>query len=255
MPYSNFPRRLVYLRPVLEQLARIPTCELNEDVDTSVLDAAFRMRIEGLPSAKARRLLAADIKSMASWMNKCGGDKAAAHFVLGWLAGAKGALLGPGDQVVSLLDMLSDLPPPPPGREFGPLPSMHPFHGVLSVEGSDVYFYIRTNANKPTPVDIQIAIDGDIVVQDAFETDNVFTRYHFRLPQGQHHLVAESERGQARIEEDIFVHSTLHVGIAYWYAEPGSLLPELPPQLTLHAAQQPWIPDHGWRPNDLSFSR
>lgn len=248
MPHSNVPSRLRYLQPVLELVDKVPAGQLNEDVDTSALETMFRQRIEGLPSAKARRVLSKDIKAMASWLNKPGVEQPAAHFILGWLMGAKGELLGSGDLVTSLVDSLSDLPPAPPGRQFGALPEIGPGHSTLLDEGGNVYLYIRNNATEPSPVDVRVKIDGTDGVWDIFDRNyNVFTCYRLRLPQGEHHLVVESERGQARLEEDVSVNGILHIAITYWYSEPSRVGPELPPQLTLHAEHEPWLPNHLWR--------
>ncbi|MFL5245632.1 MAG: hypothetical protein ACJ8FY_26345 [Gemmataceae bacterium] len=107
---------------------------------------------------------------------------------------------------------------------------------------------IMNNAGEPNPVDVRITIDGNDCVWDVFEYDLLFTRYRLRLAQGQHHLVAESERGQARLEADINVNGILHISIGYWYEMPWLLGSEQPPQLLLHSAKEPWIPDYGWKP-------
>src|SRR2546423_737304 len=125
--------------------------------------------------------------------------------------GAQSELVGSGNLLTSLVGLLSNVLPMPVGRQFGPLPEIRSVPSGLLDENGNVHLFIMNNAGEPNPVDVRITIDGNDCVWDVFEYDLLFTRYRLRLAQGQHHLVAESERGQARLEADINVNGILHI--------------------------------------------
>jgi hypothetical protein len=242
---SKLPSRICYLQPVLEQLDKVPASSLNEDTDVSLLESLIQRRIEGLPTDKAKQILRTDWKALGKWLTRSEVNRPSAHFILGWLTGSR--FFDSENLVESISDLLSDLPSPPPSRQFGPLPEIELAHNTLLDEKGNVYIYIRSGAFEPNPIDLRVTIDGILGVLDVFEWNpNVFTRYRLLIAEGHHNLVAESKRGQARLEEDINVEDTLHVGITYWHRMPYCLGPGLPPTLTLHAAKEPWIPDYGW---------
>ncbi len=119
MRSPGLPIRLRYLQPVLDQLRSVPNGELNEDTDTSFLESVIRKRVEGLQRAQAKRILKADIEALGEWLAKEAVDQPGAHFIFAWVMGAQGWMLGSEDSVELVSDLLTDLPPAPPGASLG----------------------------------------------------------------------------------------------------------------------------------------
>jgi hypothetical protein len=73
------------------------------------------------------------------------------------------------------------------------------------------------------PVDVEICIDGRVVVQDMFDVQgdqlpqHNWQQYHLRLDKGSHSLVARSEKGQAQLNTTFEVPDVHTVTIAYWF--------------------------------------
>ena len=72
------------------------------------------------------------------------------------------------------------------------------------------------------PVDIAIAIDGELVVRAEFDVageqpaQHNWQTFRYRVPEGRHSLVASSTRGRARLEADVEVKDHVVVAIAHW---------------------------------------
>jgi len=56
-------------------------------------------------------------------------------------------------------------------------------------------------------------------------------------------LLAVSERGQARTEEELDVADKLYVSISYTYYQPSWYHAEVPPFFNIHVEPTPWVPD------------
>jgi hypothetical protein len=80
---APLPEPLRHLQPFVNTLAKLPPDGLNEDVDSSPLDAALRERIRGLDLEAAEALLASDRDQLEHWLV----DKPdhPAHWVLGFI--------------------------------------------------------------------------------------------------------------------------------------------------------------------------
>ena len=132
---------------------------------------------------------------------------------------------------------------------FGPLPNIEPITSPWTGVTGNVALYIGNIAFQPSIVDIHVEIDGRSVVHGAFEHDlqTKYTRYLIDLSPGEHRLKAETQRGQAALEEVFLLESEIHIAVSYYYGEPGLLNGETR-TLTFHAEDQPWIPDWACRP-------
>jgi hypothetical protein len=249
MAQPKIPRRVEYLRAVIDQLGQVPRSELNEDTDTSFLETVVRQRIEHLSNAEAKETLRADRKALANWLRKPGNEDSPAHFILGWMMASAPAFLGMENSVTSIVEMVAGLPPMPPGRTFDAVPSIDRVESDLLADDGNVFLYVSHSAFTPPVIDIRVTVDGVVAVRDSFEHDRYskFTRYQLQLSTGRHRLTAISVCGQASIEETITVSDQLHVSVAYWYSEPSRFSAESAPCFTLHAEEKAWIPDHGWK--------
>jgi hypothetical protein len=248
MAQQKLPRRVEYLRRVIDELAQVPLSQLNEDTDTSLLESVVKQRIGHLSNPEAKKTLRADRKALANWLRKSGNDDSPAPFILAWMMAGAPALLGVEDPVTLITEMLEDLPPASPGRSFDALPNIKRVRSDFLADDGNVFLYIVNDACEPPVVDIRVTVDGQCVVHDAFEWDpTIFTRYRIQLSPGKHHILAVSERGQASLEETITVSGQLHIGIAYHYDQPSSFSPESPPCFTVHVEEKAWIPDYGWK--------
>ena len=140
---------------------------------------------------------------------------------------------------------------------FGPLPHVEPISEAPApgTQGN-VALYIANMAFQPDTIDVRIDIDGRTVVQGVFERNlqTPHTRFRLDLPAGKHRLKAETLRGQAVLEREISIPQESHIGISYYYSEPGLLGGETPPTITYHAEETPWIPPVGMAGSSLAVA-
>ncbi len=81
-PGPPLPSRVRYLQPFMDDLFSLPSEEVNEDLDTSLLDQLLEQRVKGLSLAKAEARLTADHKALKAWMEENVDHRFAANFVL-----------------------------------------------------------------------------------------------------------------------------------------------------------------------------
>lgn len=137
-------------------------------------------------------------------------------------------------------------------RQFGPLPEITPVNRSAAEADGNFYLYVSQRSFQPEVIDLRISIDGVDVVRDKFKHDLIVsdTRYRLSIEPGEHVLVAETIRGQARLEETIRVGKETHVGIAYYYSEAPIWGTESPPTITCYSQGEPWIPDWAWKESE-----
>jgi hypothetical protein len=93
-------------------------------------------------------------------------------------------------------------------------------HGNVTLLVSNQSFEIN-------PVDIELAIDGQVVVQDEFDVQgdqppqHNWHQFRLQLADGPHGLVAKSARGQARQQATFEVPDVQTVAVAYWHDRQG----------------------------------
>lgn len=133
---ARLPKRLIYLSPVIEGLATVPTAELNEDNEFafSLVNNAVRQRIAGLTPSKAERTLEQDSDALSGWLAQPGQEQSPGHFISGVLLG----ILGFGG-IDELLGNEPECPQPPPRYR----PVMDPPEGYESSEGCGWVTWIR----------------------------------------------------------------------------------------------------------------
>jgi hypothetical protein len=81
--HAPLPEPLRYLQEFANELSKLPSVDLNEDVDTSRLEASLRKRIRGLDEGAAEAQLAKDRDLLGRWLT----DKSdhPAHWIRGFL--------------------------------------------------------------------------------------------------------------------------------------------------------------------------
>jgi hypothetical protein len=109
------PRRLRYLRPVLDELAAVPPHELNEDNDRAgdLVEAALQQRVAGMMEGRATRRLTDDLRALRAWLALPHQAESPGHFVVGYLLGMTGF------PEVVLSEAAAEQPPEPSGPRIG----------------------------------------------------------------------------------------------------------------------------------------
>jgi hypothetical protein len=83
---KRLPDEIRYLQPFLRRLGRRSPDDLNECVDSSLLEEALRQRVRGLSIVEAQRQLNADRRTLHSWLASSALEANPAHWVLGFLS-------------------------------------------------------------------------------------------------------------------------------------------------------------------------
>jgi hypothetical protein len=104
--HQPLPESLQYLQPFVDVLSKLPPEELNEDLDSSLLDSALRERLRGLDSEAAAEAVSADCEELQRWLKSFDSRMHPAHWVLGSLS-----YLSTSGNVEQLLK--APEPPPP----------------------------------------------------------------------------------------------------------------------------------------------
>jgi hypothetical protein len=121
------------------------------------------------------------------------------------------------------------------------LPAPEPVEIPSSASGN-VILYVSNQSYDLDPVDITVRIDGRVVSSDRYEVDDQHTwvDYPFDLAPGHHELVAESVRGEARIEEAFDLTNQKWLVVSFWYypTTRGGAGPT-PKQLQLSSSDEP----------------
>ena len=85
--------------------------------------------------------------------------------------------------------------------------------------GGNFILYVSNQSFSISPVDIVILIDGRKAVAADFIVGNQhkWIEHKFRIPAGNHKLVAASKKGSARFEKEFEVKDKHWAAIDYWY--------------------------------------
>jgi hypothetical protein len=87
---------------------------------------------------------------------------------------------------------------------------------------SDLTLLISNQSFDINPVDIEIKIDGEVVVKDNFNvqqgqlSQHNWQQYHLQLSRGSHQLVATSKKGKAQLQTELKIEAAQTSMIAYW---------------------------------------
>lgn len=110
-------------------------------------------------------------------------------------------------------------------------------------DGGNLTLYISNQSAATNPVDIEVRIDGQVMVNAEFGDKAVpvtqpgWKKFRFALATGPHRLVASSNRGGARLEETFEINGPRWLALAYWAGD-GSAAAR-PGQFTLRVSEQP----------------
>ena len=89
---------------------------------------------------------------------------------------------------------------------------------VIDPNGN-VRLYVTNQSFAISPVDIKVFIDCKRVVDGAFDVGSQHTIEEFvlKLSPGRHRIVAESLRGNAKLEQEFEVSDKTWAALAYWF--------------------------------------
>ena len=98
-------------------------------------------------------------------------------------------------------------------------PSHSSFQTVVIDPNGNFRLYVSNQSFAISPVDIKVFIDGKRVVDGSFEVGSQHTIEEFvlKLSPGQHKIVAESSKGQTKLEQVFEVGDKAWTALAYWY--------------------------------------
>jgi hypothetical protein len=79
--------------------------------------------------------------------------------------------------------------------------------------------YVSNQSFAVNPVDIKVYIDGQVAVEQEFEVGDQhnWQAFHYSLPHGTHQLQVQSQKGQAKLQEEFEVKSRHWAVLDYWF--------------------------------------
>jgi hypothetical protein len=89
---------------------------------------------------------------------------------------------------------------------------------VVTDPNGNFHLYVSNQSFAISPVDIEVFIDGEQIVNESFDvgSQDSFKTFVLRLSPGRHKIVAESSEGHAKLEQTIEVDNKLWAALAYW---------------------------------------
>ena len=101
-----------------------------------------------------------------------------------------------------------EITPRPAAAESEPVSRLKPFT-----------LYVCNQSLALSPIDIQVEIDGEVVVQEEFEVSHQLNwkTFDLKLSPGKHTINVSSEKGQAQLIEEFMVTSEHGASVEYWY--------------------------------------
>jgi diguanylate cyclase (GGDEF)-like protein len=104
-----------------------------------------------------------------------------------------------------------------PGRDTGKIPDSNN-------HSCDFTLIVSNMCSRSFPVDITIHIDGELFVDDIFETgiQNTWKPFHFNLTRGSHTIQAKSSKGNASLIEEFKIKSEHWASIEYHTDDQGA---------------------------------
>jgi len=124
-----------------------------------------------------------------------------------------------------------------PGCKDKPLPP--PESKLLDPNGSFT-LYVSNQSFAISPVDIQVEIDGEVVIREYFDVANQHNWKAFKLSlsPGQHKLKVSSVKGNAELSKEFDVTDEHWAVVDYWYY-PKSHYNPTPKKLTFDIQDTP----------------
>jgi hypothetical protein len=83
----QLPEQLRYLQPFLDELATYPPEEINEDLDTALLENLIEARTKGLSAEEAKNQLMEDEQILGEWIEEDDIGRSNAAFIQGVISG------------------------------------------------------------------------------------------------------------------------------------------------------------------------
>lgn len=90
---APLPKQLGYLESVLQMLHTLPADGVNEDIDTTTLESALRVRVSGLSIREAQDRLSEDRKALKAWFKEAGDPNGSGQWLLAFLGYMPGAMV------------------------------------------------------------------------------------------------------------------------------------------------------------------
>lgn len=86
-------------------------------------------------------------------------------------------------------------------------------------EADNFTLYVSNQSFDASTVDVQILIDGKVIVDEFFEVGNQHIRREYRLylSSGKHILKALTKRGEAELRSEFIVTNKHWAAVSYWY--------------------------------------
>jgi hypothetical protein len=98
-------------------------------------------------------------------------------------------------------------------------PNVIPSKSVVNDPNGNFHLYVSDQSFAISPVDIKVFIDGEIVVTQVFDigSQHNWQTFVLKLSPGRHKIVAESSKGDAKLEQIFEVNEKLWVVLDYWF--------------------------------------
>jgi hypothetical protein len=125
---------------------------------------------------------------------------------------------------------------------FGCLESVQlpPIDNSFSVKDGNFTLYVSNQSFKISKVDIQIQIDGKVVISRYFKVGNQhnWKKFVFSLPKGEHTLEARSEQEDVTLKEKINISDKHWAAVDFWYY-PSSHYEPTPKHFSFNIKDEP----------------
>ncbi|GMV93012.1 MAG: hypothetical protein AMXMBFR82_27900 [Candidatus Hydrogenedentota bacterium] len=94
-----------------------------------------------------------------------------------------------------------------------------PVNSTLLDPSGNFTLYVSNQSFAISPVDINVQIDGEVVVHQNFDvgTQHNWKKFRIALPPGTHSLTATSAKGDATLEQEFAVTGEHWAVVDFWY--------------------------------------
>ena len=118
------------------------------------------------------------------------------------------------------------LPKSTPLHQQTPTPNPYfiPLHEVYQDRPNrNFVLYVSNQSFESTPVDIEILLDGQVIVRRNFKVGNQheYYTYGFNLSEGSHTIKAKSVTGEVSFEQEFMINKKKWAVLEYWYSTGG----------------------------------
>lgn len=108
-------------------------------------------------------------------------------------------------------------------------------------EDANLVLYVTNQSFAMSPVDIRVAIDGDVVVDQSFDvgSQHTFVRFPLEVDAGEHEIVASARGGEVTARETFTIDRKLWGVVEFWYYPPDASVPT-PPSVNIRFSEEPF---------------